>query len=283
MDKSHGREITRKAISELERLSEVLDEAFEITANISPAELDEGLREMGVDPNRLPSPSLSRILSDESEPNPAYLYVSDESLRDEAAPAEAKRLILEVRFLGQQQRYEEALELAEHAVRLAPDYWRAWNSYGTLLAVLGNLDEADAIFHRVLEDFHDDPKAVAAALHNCAFLKEVRCELNPSRASSREVSRLYEEALGLDGSRANTRACLVINSMLTDQIAKGNELLKDSRLCEGFLDAVVLETAERGARHYAAPMYKVKKALSMELRNLLYGAGPCHAGGAVQG
>lgn len=282
MGKSRRREITQKAISELETLAEVLDVAFEITADMSAAEVDEGLREMGFVPDRLPSPNLSRILSDESEPAPSYLYVSDESLRDEPAPAEAKRLILEVRFLGKQQRYAEALALAERATRLAPDYWRAWNSYGTLLAVLGNLDEADAVFRRVLRDFQDNPKAVAAALHNCAFLKEDKCELNPSLDDAREVSRLYEESLGLDGSRANTRACLVINSMLSDQVARGSELLEDSRLCEGFLDAIVLETAERGARPYAAPMYKVKQAFPVELRNLLYGAGPCRAGGTSQ-
>jgi tetratricopeptide (TPR) repeat protein len=283
MTKSRRREIKQKAISELGRLSEFLDEELEITANMSIAEIDEELREMGVDPNRLPSLSFSRVLSEKNELSPAYAYVLDEPIHDERATDEVKHLILVIRHLSRQQRYEEALGLAEQATRLAPDYWRAWRSYGGLLGLLGNVDEAEAIYRRVQEDFSDDPKAVAAALHGLASMKEVRCKLNPSGDDLREVSRLYEGALELDSSRANTRACLVIHSMQSDQIAKGNELIEDSALCEGFLGALALEVAEREARSYGAKMYKVKQAFSIGFRNLLYGSGPGHAGSTSAG
>lgn len=284
MTKNRGRAIKRKATSELERLSMTLDEAFEVTANMTMAEIDEELREMGVDPHALPSLSLARVLSGQGESkSPAYAFVSDDLLRVERATEEVKLLILQLRTMSRQGRYAEALGLAERATVLAPDYWRAWISYGGLLVLTGKLDEGEVILRRTRRDFPDDPKAVAAALHGCAGVREIRCKLNPSGDDLRAVLRLYEEALEFDGSRANTRACLVINSFLARQISKGKRLFEDSLLCEGFFDAMSLELRERGVRDYGAKMYKIKQALPMWFRNLLDGTGPGHAGSAGVG
>lgn len=274
MNKSRGREIRRKAISELERLSLSLDEVFEITANMPIAEIDEELRGLGMDPDQLPSLSLSRILAGEGNWSPAYAYVSEEPLHSEPVTDEVKRLTLEIQHLSGQKRYGEALERAERATHLAPDFWRAWRNYGSLKLLLGEVDEAETVYRRVQEYFSDNPKAVAAALHGRAVLKEIRCMLNPSGDDLREVSCLYEKALEVDGSRANTRACLVINSVLSQQAKKAESLIEDSRLCEGFLGALMLEITEREARPYGAKMYKVKQAFPVGFRNLLYGVGP---------
>lgn len=277
MVKSGGKGIRQRAISELENLSLSLDEELEITANMTTAEIDDELRELGVEPDRLSSVSLGQMLSEKTEPkSPVYVYVSDDLLDNEITTDEVKFLIVELRDLSQQRRYEEALELARLATHLAPHYWRAWVSYGSLVALLGHLDEGEAIFRRVREDFSGNPKAVAAALHGCASAKEVRCRLNPSGEDLLEVSRLYEEALEFDNSRANTRACLVINSLLSLQTNKGRQLFDDSLKCEGFVDAMLLELRERGAREYAAKMYKVMQALPMRFRDLFYRTGPSH-------
>jgi tetratricopeptide (TPR) repeat protein len=279
MAKDHGQAIRRKAISELERLSKSLDEAFDITADMTVAEIEQGLREMGVDPHALPPLSLGGVFSEERAPaGPAYAFVSGDPLRDEPAPVEVKLLILKLRLLAQQQRYPEALELAARATLLAPDYWRAWISFGGLLILTGRLDDGEAIYHRARVDFAGDPKAVAAALHGCACVKEIRCKLNPSAEDLREVASLYEEALELDGTRTSTRACLVISSLLSRQTDKGRKLFEDSLLCEGFFDSMLLELGERGVRNYGAKMYKVMQALPLWFRNLLYGAGPRHSG-----
>jgi hypothetical protein len=57
---------------------------------------------------------------------------------------------------------------------------------------------------------------------------------------------LYEQSLNLDGSRANTLACLYVCKMKED--GGGQDLLNKSLLREGFIDALSLELKERGAR-----------------------------------
>lgn len=290
------------------RIIDRLDEPFEITAETTSAGFKDEPREMSIAPRRLPSLSLDQLLADIGESkSPAYVYISDESLDDEPATNKVKLLMLELRELSGLRRYKEALELAKQATLLEPHYWRAWISYGSLLALLGNIDEGEAIFRRVLEDYSDNPKAVAAALHNCAFAKEVRCELKPSGEDLREVSRLYEESLRLDDSRDitraslfinevsrlheeasrlddsldNTRASLLFNSLLSRQTGKGQKPLEDSLQCEDFYDALEFEVEERGSR--GAKTYKVLQVLPMWLRNLLYGTGPNHFGSTGDG
>jgi tetratricopeptide (TPR) repeat protein len=255
-------------------------------------------------PWELAAPSRYKLFAGKGgSKSPAYVYISDESLDDEPATNEVKHLMLELRELSGLRRYEEALELARQATLLEPRYWRAWISYGSLLALLGNLDEGEAIFRRVREDYADNSKAVAAALHNCAFAKEVRCGLKSSAEDLREVSRLYEESSKLDDSRENTRASFLINevfrlheefwglngsrdrtraslllaSLLTGQTGAGHKPLKESLEYEDFYDALEFEIEERVSR--GAKMYKVLQVLPVWLRNLLYGTGPNHFGG----
>jgi tetratricopeptide (TPR) repeat protein len=287
---------------------DTLDEPFEIIAETTNAGIEDEPREMSIDPRRLPSLSLDQLLAEKGESKiPAYVYISDESLDDEPATNEVKLLMLELRELSGQRRYKESLELARQATLLEPHYWRAWISYGSLLALLGNIDEGETIFRCVLKDFSDNPKAVAAALHNCAFAKEDRCELKPSGEDLREVSRLYEEALRLDNSRDNTRASLLINEvsrlheeasrlddsrdntrvslllnpLLSRQTGKGQKPLEGSLQCEDFYDALEFEIEEREAR--GVKMYKVIQVLPMWLRNLLFGNGPNHFGSTGDG
>ena len=274
MAQTRKQAIRKRAISELEKLSMSLDIDLEITANMTIAEIDNELREMGIDPEQLSPIGFGQMVPEKpAAPPPAYAYVSDELIAQERATDGVKLLILQVRYLSRQQRYEEALRFAEQAKALAPDYWRAWITYGGVLVVLGQMDKGEAAFLYTREQFSDDPKAVAAALHCCACLKEIRCKLNPSEEDLLDVTRLYEEALRFDDSRANTRACLIINSVLSGQVSKSEQLFNASLQCEGFFDAMLLELRERGAREYAAKMYKVMQALPMWFRNLLYGNG----------
>jgi tetratricopeptide (TPR) repeat protein len=276
MAQTRKQAIRARAISELEKLSLALDMDLEITANMTIGEIDDELRGMGIDPDpRQLSPiDFGETLPEKSASSaPAYAYVSDELLAQERATDEVKLLIRQVRHLGQRQRFEEALKLAEQATVLAPDYWRAWISYGGLLVVLGHVDEGEAVYVRTREQFPDDSKAVAAAVHGCACVKEIRHEFNGSREDFLEVTRLYEEALKFDDSRANTRACLIINSALSGQISKSEQLLGDSLECDGFFDAMWFELRERGAREYAAKMYKVMQAFPLWFRDFLYGNG----------
>jgi tetratricopeptide (TPR) repeat protein len=254
-----------------------LDEAFEITANMTSAGIEDELCEMVVDPRRLSSLSVDEVPAKEGESkNMAYAYVSDESLDDEPMTDEVKHLILKLRDVSRQKCYGEALELARQATLLDPHCWRAWISYGSSLALLGNLDEGEAIFLRILEDFSDNPKAVAAALHGCAFAKEVRCELNPSEEDLREILPLYEGALRLDDSRSNTHASFLIYSALSCQLYKDEKLLEDSLQREDLFDAMKFETEERVSR--GAKPYKFLPAFPIEFRNRLYGTGPSHFG-----
>jgi tetratricopeptide (TPR) repeat protein len=243
-------------------------------------EIDRELRGMGVDPHRLPPLSLGRVLATRSI---GYAYVSDGSMRDESLTDEVRLLVIEFKLLTRQRHYAEALELARRATLLAPRYWRAWISYGSLLCLTGDLDAGEAVFRRVRQEFSADPKAAAAALHCYAFAKEDRDKLNPSEKALREVSRLYEEALELDESRVNTRACLVISSLASRQLNKGRKIFEDSLLCEGFLDSMSLEIKERKARVSGAKMERVVRALPSRYRNFLAVAAPRHAGSRSAG
>jgi tetratricopeptide (TPR) repeat protein len=215
-------------------------------------EVENFLREMGLDPNQ---PIPKRV---------AYVSVSDEPLRNECMD-EVKLLILEIRCLMRQRRYEEALDLAILATESAPHYWRAWKTRGSLLVLFGKTDEGDRIFEQLLKDFPDNPKAVAAGLHNRAWVREVRCGLSPSADELHEVSRLYEKALQFDSSRVNTRACLLINLLMSNKTDNDQKLLEDSILHEGFFDTLRFELTERGAE-----ALKAFQKLPAWLRHLLY-------------
>jgi len=274
MAQTRKQAIRASAISELEKLSVALDLDLDITANMTMREIDDELREIGIDPEQFSPIGFGQSLSENAAvPTPAYAYISDDLLAEERGTDKVKLLIRQVRHLSRRQRYEEALKLAEQATALAPDYWRAWITYGGVLVVLGHVDEGEAAFLRTRKQFSDDPKAIAAALHCCACVKEIRCKLNPSGEDLLEVTRLYEEALKFDGSRANTRACLIINSVLSGQISKSEQLLGASLECDGFFDAMWFELRERGAREYAAKMYKVMQAFPMWFRDFLCGNG----------
>jgi len=273
MVKNGAQEIRQLAISELEKLAISLDREFEITSTMPIEEIEHELREMGVDPRRLQSLSLDQMLSGKRlSKNAAYVYVSDELLQDE--PIKVKELILQLRYLGRQRRYEEAMRVTEQAISIAPNYWRAKNSYASLCLLMGDLDKGEEIFLQMREEFSDNSKAVAAALHGCACTKEFKGKLNPEEINVLEVSRLYEQALELDDSRANTRACLLINTVLSGEVNKSRKLIEESRQYEGFFEALSFELAERTAREYAANIYKVVQVFPIWLRNLLDGSGP---------
>src|SRR6267142_4133657 len=179
MAKNRGQVIRRLAVAELEKLAISLDREFRITSSLPIEEIDGELRKMGVAPRHLHSLSLDQMLSGKRlSKSPAYAYVSDELLRDEPISSEVKDLILQLRHLGHQHRYEEALRIAERALLIAPNYWRARNSYGTLCLLLDDLDKGEEIFLQMRVEFSDNPKAVAAALHGCACAKEFRGKLN---------------------------------------------------------------------------------------------------------
>jgi hypothetical protein len=262
--------ISRAAFAELERLSLLLDRECGVTADTPLEEVEACGRHGGSVLRVVGARASAEDPEDDDTKMPVYVYVPDEPLHSECTD-EVKLLILGIRHLGHQERYEEALDLAKEAVRLAPDYWRAWISLATLLVLFEITDGGYEIFERVTKDFAGDPKAVAAGLHGCAWVKEIRYGLAPSDEAVREVSRLYEEALRLDGTRANTRACLLLHQLSSDE--KDTELLEDSVLCEGFFDALRMEINERGAR-----MVQVLQALPVWLRHLLYPVPPLHAG-----
>jgi tetratricopeptide (TPR) repeat protein len=204
------------------------------------------------------------------------LFVLNEPLRgDEGISEEVGRLILEIRCLAKQQRYDEALCLAEEAVRLAPGYWRARINLGTMLVMSGELDDGEKIFQQVLKDCSDNPKAVAAALHNRAWVKEICCEVNDSANIFPEVVSLYEEALELDDSLVDTRASLLF-SLMSNEAKQDGGLLEDSLLREGFFDALRYECAER-ARREPAKVHKFLQALPARVRNLVSSIGQSYA------
>jgi tetratricopeptide (TPR) repeat protein len=240
--------VTKAALSELERFSAFLDAGSGGSAQTSVEEAEDELR------GRRP-----------------HVYVSDEPLQNECDD-EVKLLILGIRCLARQHRYEEALSLAGDATRLAPSYWRAWITRGTLLALFGKVDQADEIFRRVETDFADDPKAVAAGLHGRAWVNEVRFGIAAPADVFQETTRLYEIALRLDASRTNTRACLVIRRLLSDGASRHEKALRDSVLREGFLEHLRLELDERGAR-----IHEILKAIPAWLRHLLYPIRPFNA------
>lgn len=269
MNKPKEKALMPAALTKLEELSSFLDEELDVIAHMSKEEVNEELRAMGLDPGQPPPSRVCRLLAEEvralQEPAglgrpdgqaltevirglwggwPFQVYVSDEPLLNECTD-EVKRLILEIRHLTRHRRYEEALSLAGEATRLAPDYWRARVSFATLSVVFGRVDEGERIFEQVSRDFPDNPKAVAAGLHGCGWIKEIRYAVEPLEEALREASSLYKEALRLDSSRANTRACL-LNIMLTSDEADNDRLLlEESLLSEGFLEQMELELTAR--------------------------------------
>lgn len=202
-----------------------------------------------------------------------YTHVSDEQIRNECAD-EAKLLILEIRDLAKQHRYEEASGLAMKATQVDPKCWRAWTSLGTLLVQRGEVDNGDAIFLQVLKDFSNDHKGTATALHNRAWVQEIRCGISPSASGIRKQSRLYEKALKLDDSRVNTRACLLINRLLLEETDKAERLMDESLMYEGFLDALRYELDTRGSK-----VHKASQALPTWLKKLLYPVHPSSPNG----
>lgn len=262
------------------RIIDCLDEAFEPNADMTSVEIEDQLQEIGFGTRQSPSLSSGQVLTINSKSkSPAFVCVPNESLSSEPTTDEVKILILEVRELGRQERYKEALELARQATLLEPRCWRAWISYGSLQALSGNLDEGEAIFRRILKDFSDNPKAVAAALHACGFGKEVRCNLDPSEEDLRELLPYYEEAIRLDDSRVDTRACLFINLTKSRQIDKGQKLFEDSLLYEGFLPAMKFQIDERSLR--VGKTYTFLPAIPMRYRNILCSTGPSHFGNTM--
>lgn len=207
---------------------------------------------------------------------PVRTYVSDEPLQNECEH-EVRLLIIELRHLAKQQRFEEALELAVKATRADPKYWRAWTSLGALLVQLGQVDEGDEVFVRVLKDFADNQKGVAAASHNRAWVRELKSGTSPAESAVSEEAPLYEKALNLDGSRVNTRACLYICWLILGESKKADRLLADSLHHEGFLDALRFELDTRGEK-----AHKALHELPSWLRNLLYPARPGAADGDGQ-
>jgi tetratricopeptide (TPR) repeat protein len=252
MSKADEKLIKRAAISELERLALLLDTELGVTASMSIEEIEDELRGMGLDPNQ------------PLKKTQAHAYVSDEPLHNECSD-EVKLLILEIRHLAHQRRYKEALDLAIMATQVDPNYWRAWISRGTLLVLFGEVDAGNKIFERVSKEFSGNPKAVAAGLHGRAWVKEVRGGLDLSADTLQEVAGLYEEALRLDISRTNTRASLLISSLMSAKTDDKVKLLEDSVLREGFFDALRFEFTERGAR-----ARKAMQALPAWLRRLLF-------------
>lgn len=200
-----------------------------------------------------------------------HTHVSGEPLGDECSD-EVKLLILEIRHLAKQQRYEEALELALRATRIDPHCWRAWTSLGALLVQLRKVDAGDKIFEQVLKDFPKNSKGLATALHNRAWVQEIKS--THSEADLIEESALYEQALSLDPSRVNTRACLLICRLLLEETEKAESLLKESELHEGFLDALRYELDVRGTR-----AHKALQALPERIKQLMYPDRLCVAGG----
>src|ERR1041384_935654 len=109
MAKNRAQKIRRLAISELEKLAISIDQEFEITSNMPIEEMEHELLEMGVDLRHLHSLSLEQMLAGKPlSTSAAYAYVSDDLRQGEPITSEVKELILQLRYLGRQHRYEEA-------------------------------------------------------------------------------------------------------------------------------------------------------------------------------
>lgn len=202
------------------------------------------------------------------------VFVSSESLHGECSE-KAELLMLRVRHLAKHQRYGEALGLARKVIRLAPGYYRARINLGTLLVMCDQIDEGDETFRQVLENCADNPKAVAAALHCRAWVKELRFP-HDSPSEEAEVTRLYKKALEIDGSLADTRACLFF-SLIDDEAAAYDGLLKDSIRRDGFFDAFEFELDERATERGPEWRWKVLRMLPTWFRNLFLPAGTTYA------
>lgn len=202
------------------------------------------------------------------------VFVLSESLRGECSE-KVELLMLRIRHLAKHQRYDEALGLARKTIKFAPDYYRARINLGTLLVMCDQMDEGDETFRHVLEDFADNPKAVAAALHCRAWVKELSFR-HDAPSDMTKVAHMYEQALEMDGSLADTRACLFF-SLMDDEAAAYDGLLKDSIRREGFLDAFEFELDERATEQGSEWRRKVLQLLPTWFRNLFLPAGTTYA------
>ena len=260
---NQNKKLSEAAISELRRLFLFLDTDLEDAARMSMEEIERDLHTMGMDPDR-PIPERIRLLLT----RPTHVFVRNDTIKDECSD-EVKLLILKIRELGAQQRYEEALDLALKATRIDPNCWRAKTSLGVLLVALEQVDDGDKIFAQVLRDFPNTKKALATELHASAWVAETRCKLRPEAKVLQKISRMYEQALSLDPSAANTRASLFICHAKSGETEKQNQLVKESVMIEGFFDALRFELNVRGTTARKALL-----GLSTELRNLLYPIDP---------
>ena len=164
------------------------------------------------------------------------------------------------------EKYEEALELAEKLTKTHPNYWRGWITLGAVLVKLWNLDEGDAVFVKMLEDFSSDDEACGAALHNHAWVIELKSKPHPSARSLNEQACLYRKALARDTTRVYTRASLICIYVLLDQVEKAHALLNESAIYgEGFLEAMRRELDTRGVTRF-----RIISQLPTLAQNLLY-------------
>jgi hypothetical protein len=195
---------------------------------------------------------------------PIFTHIQDEHIVDECND-EAKFLILKMRQLAKQQRYSEALQYARRATEVDPRAWRAWTSYGALLVQLGEVDQGDAIFARVLNEFQKNRKAKAAAIHNRAWVKAIKAGYAPSTKSLVKQAKMYARALSLDTSRVYSRASLLIVLLQLGNYARANRLLEESVMFEDFLEALRFELDIHGAE-----LHGILQALPTWVRFMLY-------------
>ncbi|MCH7813783.1 MAG: tetratricopeptide repeat protein [Planctomycetes bacterium] len=176
---------------------------------------------------------------------------------DRAGAWNAKTIIL--RELG---RYEEALEASEEATRVNPSYWAALINQGSIRAVLGDLDAAEAALRRGCEiggDAVDD-----LPYHNLAAIQLASGDSAAWNTLKIAASRTDRAEPGLMGLRALMR--LSIEAHRDDRAALEDAITANGLCGEGHQNAAihrVLAAARLANEDYVRAAESARRALDI--------------------
>lgn len=169
MSKTKENTITQAAISELEKLSLSLDTELEVVANMPIDEVEDGLRQMGLDPNQRLPERISRLISEETTglqslttPNNAVEHTENEAstLKVPAAFISYSHTDTGQRdyWLGGMHKLADAVQITLHVTDMA--FSRAIHS-------LRDLDLAEKVAIEVADAFETWCKPAHLDLDTC--------------------------------------------------------------------------------------------------------------------
>ncbi len=154
MSKTKKTAITQDAISELEKLSLSLDTELEVTASMPIEEVEEGLRQMGLDPDQELPASISQLASEEDQEQTLITHTKAIERVDNTASVQSPRIFLSYSHSDSALRDQvlEALNKPQKEIYLTFND-ECERAYGRAAYALRDLDLAEKVTIDVADAF----------------------------------------------------------------------------------------------------------------------------------